>query len=77
MNSKLLSYESLQLPQALTLEHEELRADLIKAAAVPGRIGKAAERVEGLCAAHFAKEEESIFRAFGQLFDRNRPHNPS
>lgn len=70
MNSKLLStYEKLQIPEALTLDHEELRAELIRAAREPGRIGKAAERVVRLCHAHFAKEEENIFRAFGLLHD--------
>lgn len=77
MESKLLSYGKLDIPEALTLEHEELQAKLTKAAAKPGRIGKAAERVALLCRAHFAKEEETIFRAFGWLHalasDRARP----
>ena len=69
INSKLLSYEKLRIPEALTLDHEELRVALIRAAAEPGRIGKAAERVANLCLAHFGKEEEDIFRAFGLLHD--------
>lgn len=67
MGSKLLSYGKLEIPEALTLEHEELQAKLTRAAAKPGRIGKAAARVARLCRAHFAKEEENIFRVFGLL----------
>ena len=70
MNSRLLStYQKLQIPEALTLEHEELRAELIRWAREPGRIGKAAERVARLCDAHFAREEGNISRAFGMLHD--------
>jgi hemerythrin superfamily protein len=70
MNSKLLSsYEKLQMPEALTLEHEALRAELIRWAREPGKIGKAAERVSRLCDAHFAREEDNLLRAFGMLHD--------
>lgn len=70
MNSKLLSsYEKLQMPEALTLEHEALRAELVRWAREPGRIGKAAERVARLCDAHFAREEDNVMRAFGMLHD--------
>lgn len=69
MDSKLLSCGKLQIPEALTLDHEQLRAELMRAAKEPGRLGEAAERVAGLCLAHFAQEEENIFRAFGMLHD--------
>ena len=70
MNSKLLSsYEKLQMPEALTLEHEALRAELVRWAREPGRIGKAAGRVARLCDAHFAREEDNVLRAFGMLHD--------
>jgi len=69
MNSNLLSCAKLDIPEALTLDHEMLRAGLLKAAKQPGRIGKAAERVAQLCLAHFAEEEQQVFRATGLLHD--------
>jgi len=69
MTSKLLSTDHLQIPEALTLDHEALRAELLRAAAEPGAIGHAAERVAELCDAHFATEEQNICRAFGLLHD--------
>ena len=69
MQSKLDSCEKLEIPEAMTLDHEMLREQLVKAMKESGRIGKAAERVAQLCHAHFAKEEENIFRAFGLLHD--------
>jgi len=70
MKSKLLtSYEKIQMPEALTLEHETLRAELIRWAREPGRIGKAAGRVTRLCETHFTKEEDILLRAFGMLHD--------
>lgn len=79
MNSKFLSsYEKLQMPEALTLEHDALRAELIRWARTPGKIGKAAGRVARLCDAHFAREEDNLLRAFGMLHDiasdRARPN---
>jgi hemerythrin superfamily protein len=70
MNPNFLSsYERLRMPEALALEHETLRAELIRWTREPGKIGKAAERVGRLCEAHFAQEEENVFRAFGMLHD--------
>lgn len=69
MNSNLLSYETLQIPQALMLDHEVLRAELLRATAEPGRTGKAAKHVAQLCLAHFEKEEDNVLRAFGSLYD--------
>ena len=70
MNSNFSSsYEKLQMPEAITLEHEILRAELIRWAREPGRIGKAAERVLRLCDTHFARDEDNLFRAFGMLHD--------
>jgi len=70
MNSKLpAAYETMQIPEALTLEHEELLAELNRAATIPGAVGIAARRVVRLCFTHFAKEEDSVFRIFGLLHD--------
>jgi hypothetical protein len=69
MDSKLLSCGKLEIPEALALDHEQLRGGLMRAAKTPGRLGEAAGRVAGLCFPHFAQEEENIFRAFGMLHD--------
>jgi len=45
MCPKLLSQEELQIPEALTLDHEDWRAELIRVASQPGRIGRAAADV--------------------------------
>lgn len=63
------AYETLQIPEALTLEHDEILGELNKVAAVRGDIGTAARRVARLCALHFAKEEDTIIRTFGLLHD--------
>ena len=77
MNSKLVSCGKFEISQALSLDHEELRAELSKAAAEPGRLGEAAQRVAQLCLAHFAEEEENVLHAFALLHDlesnRGRP----
>ncbi len=69
MNSNLLSCAKSEMREALTLEHDMLRAGLLKVAKEPGRIGKAAERVVQLCLRHFAEEEQQVFRVIGLLHD--------
>jgi hemerythrin superfamily protein len=69
MNSHLLTCGKFEIPDALTLDHEELRTELIKAAIEPGRIGIAAKRVAHFYLPHFAREEQMIFSAFGLLQD--------
>lgn len=69
MDTKLLAYGSLGIPEALISAHEELCEELARATAEPGQIGKVAKQVEELCVPHFAKEEETIFRVFGLLHD--------
>ena len=69
MNSHLLSCEKLDIPDALALDHEQLRTELVKAASRPGRIGLAARKVAHLYLPHFAKEEQMISSAFGLLKD--------
>jgi hemerythrin superfamily protein len=67
MISKLRSCSKTEIPDALMFDHEMLREKLIRAAAEPGRIGEAAERVAQLCLLHFASEEENVFRAIDLL----------
>ena len=54
-------------PQALKLSHDDMRAELLRATSLPGRIGEAAERVAQLCLPHFELEEATVFPAFGIL----------
>ncbi|MBI4292401.1 MAG: hypothetical protein HY661_13070 [Betaproteobacteria bacterium] len=69
MKSNLLSCGKLDIPEALTLDHEKISAELLRASKEPGAIGKAAKRVTELCLPHFAKEEKNVFHAFGVLHD--------
>jgi hypothetical protein len=67
MNSKLLSCQKLDIPKALMADHDLLREQLLRATAISGQIGKAAERVAQLCLLHFAEEEEDVFLAIESL----------
>ena len=69
MNLNLLSCGKFEIPEALALDYEALRAGLNRAATQPGSIGEAAKRVAQLCRTHFAKEEEHVSYAFGLLHD--------
>ena len=67
MNSKIHAQNIFRIPDALRLGHDEVRAELVRATSMPGRIGEAAGRVAGLCLPHFAREEEIVFPAFALL----------
>lgn len=69
MNSHLLSCEKLEIPDALTLDHAELRTELMKATSEPGRLGAVAKSVARHYLPHFRKEEAMIFSAFEMLED--------
>ena len=69
MNPKFQWNSKLNMPQALRLSHDEVRAEFVRATSVPGRIGEAAERVAELCLPHFEREEETVFPVFGILHD--------
>lgn len=69
MDSQLLSYGTLGIPEALMQAHQALCEELARAAMETGQIGKVAKQVEELCVRHFAREEETIFRVFGLLHD--------
>jgi len=55
------------IPEALRLDHEELRTVLVCAMAEPGPIGKTATRLAQLCLPHFEQEENIVFPVFGLL----------
>lgn len=56
-------------PQALRLAHDELRAELVRAALEPGAVGMAARNAARLCLPHYEHEELDIFPALGVLSD--------
>ncbi|MDD4985875.1 MAG: hemerythrin domain-containing protein [Dehalococcoidales bacterium] len=55
------------IPTSLQLEHKELHAELAKAIAVPGKLGKAAQNVATVLEPHFKKEEEYALPPLGLL----------
>lgn len=56
-----------KIPQTLKAEHEELRADLIKAMKMPGTVGEAARTVATFLHQHFVHEEEYALPPLGLL----------
>ncbi len=57
----------INVPEALTKDHSEFRAQIDRAALLSGSIGEAAKRVATICLPHFQLEENIIFPAFGVL----------
>ncbi len=56
-----------RIPQPLKSEHEELHAELVKAAQAGRKIGEAAKAVAKLLHPHFEKEEEYALPPLGLL----------
>ncbi len=69
MLAKFRGQGMFRIPEALRLGHDEMRAELVRATAMPGPIGEAAKRVAELCLPHMEREEESVFPVFGLLHD--------
>lgn len=69
MYSKFEWQGMFRIPEALKLGHDEVRAELVRASSMSGRIGEAAARVAGLCLPHMEREEETVFPVFGLLRD--------
>lgn len=57
-----------KIPQPLKEEHEELHAELVRAAQGNGRVGEAARAVAKILEPHFTKEEEYALPPLGLLF---------
>ena len=57
-----------KIPKPLTLEHEELHAELVKAIKEKGKIGEVAKAVAEKLHPHFVKEEEYALPPLGLLF---------
>lgn len=54
-------------PKALKLAHDELRAELVRAAMEPGGVGIAARQAARMCLPHYEHEEMDVFPALGLL----------
>lgn len=57
----------IRIPEPLTLEHEELHEELVKATKAGGKTGEAAKGVASLLHPHFVKEEEYALPPLGLL----------
>lgn len=69
MLSKFQGQGLFKIPEALWLGHDEVRAELVRATAIPGPIGEAAMHVADICLPHMEHEEASVFPVFGLLRD--------
>lgn len=67
MDADVLRNERLSAPQALRLQHDELRAGLVSAILIQGAVANAAKRVGRLCVRHFEEEEKYIYPVFEVL----------
>ena len=56
-----------KIPESLKLEHEQLHADLVRAAKAGGKTGEAAKAVAKVLHEHFIKEEEIALPPIGLL----------
>ena len=61
------------IPHALRLGHDEVRAGLVRATMGHGPITQAAKRVAQLCLPHFAWEERTVFPVLGLLPESSAP----
>ncbi len=57
----------LKIPESLTIEHEELHEELVKATKLPGKTGESARAVAKVLHPHFVKEEEYALPPIGLL----------
>ncbi len=54
----------IDIPAALTQDHDHVREELSRLADVPGRVGQAAKALARVCLPHFDLEEKFVFPAF-------------
>ena len=67
MKSNIQGQSIFRIPEALRLGHDEVRAELVRATSLPGKIGDAASLVADLCLPHFEREEQHVYPVFGML----------
>ena len=60
---------NLEVPMALKLDHDEMRAELSKAVKEHGPIGKAAQELVRILLPHLGREEKIAFPALGLLHE--------
>ena len=69
MNSNFSLSGHVNTPKGLQLDHEDARAELVRAISMSGRIGEAAKNIARVCLPHFEYEEKFVFPVFGMLPD--------
>jgi hemerythrin HHE cation binding domain-containing protein len=69
MNRKFPDTDRFPVPEAMRLEHDDIRAGLSRALARAGPVSKAARQVSRFCLTHFEEEEEIVFPILGVLRD--------
>jgi hypothetical protein len=57
----------LNVPKALQRDHDDARAEFVRATTEGGRIAKAGKRVAQLCLPHFEHEEKKVFPVLALL----------
>jgi hemerythrin superfamily protein len=57
----------LNVPKALQRDHDDARAEFVRATTEGGRIAKAGRRVAQLCLPHFEHEEKKVFPVLALL----------
>ncbi|MBI2960586.1 MAG: hemerythrin domain-containing protein [Betaproteobacteria bacterium] len=67
MNPKMRVYSKIDAPKALLLGHDEVRAELVRAATEYGPVGLAAKRLAQICLPHFEREEKCVFPVLALL----------
>jgi hemerythrin superfamily protein len=58
---------NLNVPKALQRDHDDARAEFVRATTEGGRIAKAGRRVAQLCLPHFEHEEKKVFPVLALL----------
>lgn len=58
---------TLEIPQSLRIEHEEIHATLVEATGVEGAVGAAAKALAAVLDPHFAREEQIALPPLGLL----------
>ncbi len=58
---------NIRIPEPLTLEHQELHEELVRATKASGRTAEAAKAVAAILHPHFVKEEEYALPPLGLL----------
>jgi hypothetical protein len=64
--------DTIGIPRALQIEHDEIHRELVRATEAPGRVGEAARDLAAFLDPHFAREEEIALPPLGLLAPLSR-----